>query len=114
MGLSDLQSPRGPSGKDSLGATRALFDRQSNSEGFVTQMAATNSEIDAAKFEIERLMTRAHPFAKNSGLGSSGIRLAATPPRFPANTPLSATKLFQKSSRDKSVFTTTPPRPKPQ
>jgi hypothetical protein len=77
-------------------------------------MAATNSEINVAKYEIERLMVRAHPFATNSGLGSSHVRLPATPPRFPPNTPLSETKLFQKSSRDTSLFVTTPPRPKPQ
>jgi hypothetical protein len=114
MKLSELQSPHRSRGNDSFGSSRAAFDRQSNSEDFMTQMSATNSDINAAKFEIERLMVRAHPFVANSGLGSSGIYLPATPPRFPANTPLSETKLFQKSSRDTTLFITTPPRPKPQ
>jgi hypothetical protein len=50
-----------------------MSERQAGTDDFVDQIAATDSEASSARLGIEELMLR-------RALGSSGVRLTATPP----------------------------------
>jgi hypothetical protein len=91
MKLSDLQGSKGSRSGDAM--ARSVLDRETERDNFMTQLAATNSEIENAKYDIQQLMTKAHAFCKNSGLGADYGRLARTPPRFGDHAPVSATRL---------------------
>ena len=60
----------------------AMFDRPYIDYEFEQQLAASNNEIDQARFDIQVLMTKAHAYCKNSGLSDSDLQLPKTPPRY--------------------------------
>jgi hypothetical protein len=109
MKLSDLQASRSGHGE---ALSKSVYDRETDNESFVSQLSATNSEIESTKYDIEQLMTKAHAFCKNSGLGSDYTRLAMTPPRFGDNASISQAKLGTRAQGQ--FFQSTPTRKLPQ
>ncbi|KAK8835423.1 hypothetical protein M9Y10_006957 [Tritrichomonas musculus] len=90
----------------------SLYNNSSTIESdFVQQLAASNAEIDAARYDIQLLMTKAHAYCKNTGLaGNSNADAALSPyaPRYsgaPSSvsaktsfTPTRSGEFFQSSS----------------
>jgi hypothetical protein len=81
MRSSELRGSKSVGNDGSNALSRAIFDRQSNTEEFLSTLTTGNSEIDTTKCDIEQLMVRAHPFCLHNGFASSGVHLAKTPPR---------------------------------
>lgn len=65
---------------------RALYNNSTIDSEFVQQLAASNAEIDAARYEIQLLMTKAHAYSKNSGIANANPSLSAYPSRYSGTT----------------------------
>lgn len=60
----------------------SLYNNSTISSDFVQQLAASNAEIDAARYDIQILMSKANAYSKNSGLSKSNIPLSNFPSRY--------------------------------
>lgn len=71
---------------------RSLYNNSTIDSDFVQQIAASNAEIDAARYEIQLLMTKAHAYSKNSGLGNANPSLSTFPSRYSGVPPSKSSK----------------------
>lgn len=67
---------------DSSSFFQSIIDRQADDSEFVTQLSTSNAEIDNARYDIQNLMTKAHAYCKNSGLGNTEYHLPISIPRY--------------------------------
>lgn len=114
--MADLSSSRGFNGNyraaDQSGSfMQSIMERQEDNSDFIDSIAASNSEIDNARYDIQILMTKAHAYCKNSGLGNTDLHLPTCIPRYSGpNTP-NRTKFPITPTKTGEFFKTTVPHP---
>jgi len=97
--FSDLQSPK---------KTRKL--KETNDVEFEAHCQTANREIETLRHDIQVLMTKAHAYCQNTGIGSDDLFLPSTPPRY-GN---SSNSIFSPKSGDSStMYLSSPSRTKP-
>ena len=77
LSLSDLES----SENNSKSQTMSIYEFRSSQLEFAANVASTNRDIEAARDDLQVLMTKAHAYCKNTGVASGSPLLASTPPR---------------------------------
>ncbi|KAK8878170.1 hypothetical protein M9Y10_004935 [Tritrichomonas musculus] len=93
LSLSDLES----SESNQKSQTMSIYEFRSNQLEFAANVASTNRDIEAARDDLQVLMTKAHAYCKNTGVASGSPLLASTPPRRRTNN-----NKFTPSSRKQS------------
>ena len=61
---------------------QSIINKHTEESEFTSQFSTSATEIDNARYEIQNLMTKAHAYCKNSGLGNTSYALPLTPPRY--------------------------------
>ena len=111
--MSDLSGSRGGQfgsmtpKDDSASFLQSIIDRQTDDSEFVTQLSTSNAEIDNARYDIQNLMTEAHAYCKNSGLGNTEYHLPISIPRYGASNTPRQTKFPITPTRNGEFFRTT-------
>ena len=67
---------------DSSSFFQTIIDRQTDNSEFTAQITTSNAEIDNTRNEIQNLMTKAHAYCSNSGLGYTEYHLPVSIPRY--------------------------------
>lgn len=75
LSLSDLES----SENNSKSQTMSIYEFRSSQLEFAANVASTNRDIEAARDDLQVLMTKAHAYCKNTGVASGSPLLASTP-----------------------------------
>lgn len=101
LSLSDLES----STNNQKSQTMSIYEFRSNQLEFAASVASTNRDIEAARDDLQTLMTKAHAYCKNTGVASGSPLLASTPPRRRSSNQFSVGSKKQTKSRNFSSTT---------
>ena len=86
---------------------QSIIDRQTDNSEFTAQLTTSNAEIDNTRYEIQSLMTKAHAYCKNSGLGNTDFHLPLSIPRYGASHTPRQTKFPITPTREGEFFRST-------